>query len=85
MSVGEDRKPSAQERIDRACYRLLTDPELRALVGWWETEALRSRLPAGPPDQGRLLMAQGDRERLLSVMERAGRHQAVMKATGEMT
>jgi hypothetical protein len=64
------------ERIDRACFQLLTDPDLRALVGWWEAEALRSKLPPGAVDSGRLLMAQGDRERLLAVMERAGRYKA---------
>jgi hypothetical protein len=64
------------ERIDEACHRLLTDPALKPLLAWWEGEALRSKMPAGPVDPMRLAMAQGDRERLLAVMQRASQHVA---------
>jgi hypothetical protein len=62
------------QKIDRACNRLLIDPELRPLLLWWETTSLRARLPDGPVDASRLLMVQGDRERLLAVMERGRRY-----------
>jgi len=62
------------EKIDRACHMLLTHADLRPLVAWWEAASLRAKLPDGPVDPHRLLMAQGDRERLLAVMERANRH-----------
>jgi hypothetical protein len=71
-----------QERIDAACFRLMTDPELAPLRLWWEAETLRAVLPPGPVDALRLAMNQGDRERYLMVMTRAERRRAAM-AKGE--
>ena len=70
-----------QERIDAACHRLMSDPAMRPLVQWWEATALRVALPPGPIDPLRLAMAQGDRERLLQIMQRAGRSKAEQEKT----
>jgi hypothetical protein len=76
--MAEPQAGTVGDQIDRACYRLLTDPDLRALVGWWESESLRAAMPPGPVDTSRLLMKQGDGERLLRIMQRASAHQARM-------
>lgn len=68
------------EKIDEACFRLMMDPALQPLRDWWEAQ-LRGVFPAGPIDPLRLAMAQGDRERLLVIMQRAYRHKTTMERT----
>jgi hypothetical protein len=72
---------SAQDRIDRACWLLMTDPELAMLREWWVGETDRSVLPPGSVDTNRLLMVQGDRERRLAIMARAERHRVTKLKT----
>jgi hypothetical protein len=70
----QERVTGTAARIDLACYRFMTDPALAPLRAWWEGEVERVALPPGPVDRDRLVMAQGDRERRLSIMSRAERH-----------
>lgn len=81
LAVDEPVAPglSVEERIDRACWRLMTDPEMAVLMEWWSGEVDRSVFPPGPVDTSRLLMVQGDRERRLAILARAGRHRAKLK------
>lgn len=66
---------TTQADIDRACFRLLDSPEFRALIEWWELGLTNAPVPADRPvDPLRLVMAQGDRERLLAVKMRADQH-----------
>lgn len=60
-----------EQRVNRAAFRLLTDPDLAPLVQWWELQLSNAAVPAGPVDPLRLAMAQGDRERLLGIKTRA--------------
>jgi hypothetical protein len=62
------------EKINRACFRLLTMPDMAPLLAWWELQLSNSPVPAGPVDPYRLAMAQGDRERLASIKTRAEAH-----------
>lgn len=70
-----------QERaIDRACYRLLTEDDFEAFRLWWEITVNSSVVPPGVAvDPLRLVMAQGDRERLLAIRQRAEAHRRRMK------
>lgn len=70
------RAPSMEERIDAAAHALMTDPQFEPLRAWWEREAFRAVTGQGPVDVNRLIMAQGDRERLLAIGIRADRHRA---------
>lgn len=68
--------PTAEDRVNRACYRVMTDDDLAAFRLWWEGDAMRTMLPPGPVDTNRLAMMQGDRERYLLVMQRAEAYRA---------
>lgn len=83
-SIGETVPAAldATTRIDAACWRLMTDPELAPLLEWWSAQTDRAAFPPGPVDTTRLLMMQGDRERRLAVMSRAERYRTT-KAKGE--
>jgi len=62
------------ERIAAAAHRFLTDPIMAPLLAWWQASSLHGVMPPGPVDPMRLAMAQGDRERLLSVYALANNH-----------
>lgn len=70
-----------EDEVNRACFRLLTQPDLAPLIGWWELQLLNSAVPLGPIDPLRLAMAQGDRERLLSIKTRAETHRKAQERT----
>lgn len=77
-TAGRKRAESEEASIDRACYHFMNDPALAPLRAWWEAMTERVMLPPGPPDTGRLLMVQGDRERRLAILDRASRHRRRM-------
>jgi hypothetical protein len=82
--VPQAEEPGPAERqkqaIDRACFVLMTDPEFEGLRLWWQVEAMQTALPPGAPvDPLRLAMAQGDRERLLAIQQRAEAHRRRIK------
>lgn len=64
---------TAEERLDEACHRFMSDPALAPLLAWWAGDLCRP-LPSGPVDALRLAMSQGDRERLSTVQFRAAAH-----------
>lgn len=64
----------SQAEINRAAFRLLTNPEFAPLIQSWELELSNARTPPGPIDPYRLAMSQGDRERLLSIKLKADAH-----------
>jgi hypothetical protein len=74
---------SDDERINRACFRLLTDADLAPLVQWWELQLANAMTPPGAVDFGRLAMAQGDRERLTGIKVRAMKHRETEGTTKE--
>lgn len=80
----KEKEPSPFERqqqaIDRACFLLMSEPDFEALRLWWQVEAMHAVLPPGSQvDPMRLAMAQGDRERLLAIQQRAEAHRRRMK------
>lgn len=75
-------KPAAEDAINEACHRLLTTPALRPLLDWWEIHLSMAALPPGPIDPLRLVMAQGDRERLQQIKARAAQHKTKAETHG---
>jgi hypothetical protein len=77
-------EPVTQEELDRACFRLLTQPDLAPLIQWWEHQLMNGAIPPlGQVDPLRLAMAQGDRERLVGIKARADRYRKSTTRTEE--
>lgn len=68
-------------KLQRAAYRLCSDPEFAALLEWWEAQLNTARVPTQMPvDPLRLAMAQGDRERLALIRLMSKQHRAAQEA-----